>query len=93
MNHPLRAAEALPDVRAGLDLVEEIQRTGDIFFPLRWMHALLDGHQSAAAARVVARFLEEHPAYPPRLRGKMLQAADDLFRAARIVEGWDGTVR
>jgi aminopeptidase N len=93
MNHPLRAAEALPDLRAGLDLVEEIQRTGDIFFPLRWMHALLDGHQSAAAARVVARFLEEHPAYPPRLRGKMLQAADDLFRAARIVEGWDGTVR
>jgi hypothetical protein len=24
------------------------------------------------------------------LRGKTLQAADDLFRAARIVHGWKG---
>lgn len=85
MNHPLRAAEAIPQIRPSLELVEEIQQTGDIFFPLRWMNATLDGHQSPEAAAIVERFLAEHPDYPPRLRGKMLQAADGLMRAARIV--------
>lgn len=88
MNHPLRAESALPNLRASLDLVEEIQQTGDIFFPLRWLNATLDGHHSAAAADQVDQFLREHPDYPPRLRGKLLQAADDLFRSARIVSGW-----
>ena len=85
MNHPLRATEAMSELRASLDLVQEIQQTGDIFFPLNWMNAVLGGHQSAEAARVVEQFLAEHPDYPPRLRGKMLQAADGLFRAAKIV--------
>ena len=34
-----------------LELLREIQRTGDIFFPKRWMDATLSGHQSASAAR------------------------------------------
>ncbi|MDH5550869.1 MAG: hypothetical protein OEZ42_13320, partial [Gemmatimonadota bacterium] len=72
-------------VRPGLELVAEIQRTGDIFFPLRWLHTLLDGHASDAVARTVRQFLDERPEYPPRLRGKILQAADDLFRAAEII--------
>jgi aminopeptidase N len=84
MNHPLRAEPALPNLRASLELGEEIQRTGDIFFPLRWFAATLDGHQSVGAADTVRRFLAEHPDYPPRLRGKLLQAADELFRAVKI---------
>ena len=84
MNHPLRASDAVPQLRASLDLVQEIQQTGDIFFPLRWMNAVLDGHQSPEAAAIVTEFLADHPEYPARLRGKMLQAADGLFRAARI---------
>jgi aminopeptidase N len=75
LNHPLRAEASLPLLRPSLDLVLEIQRTGDIFFPLRWMNAVLDGHRSAEAEAVVRRFLDEHPDYPPRLKGKMLQAA------------------
>ena len=41
--------------------------------------------QSVEAAQTVDRFLAEHPDYPPRLRGKVLQAADDLVRASRIL--------
>jgi aminopeptidase N len=82
MHHPLRAAESLVMVRPALDLVEEIQRTGDIFFPLRWLNATLDGHASPEAADTVRAFLEANPNMPQRLRGKVLQAADDLFRAA-----------
>lgn len=81
MHHPLRAEDSLPTVRASLELVDEIQRTGDIFFPLRWLNATLDGHRSADAAQIVREFLAERPDLPPRLRGKVLQAADELFRA------------
>ncbi len=90
LNHPLRAEHAERYVRPSLELVEEIQRTGDIFFPLRWLNAALDGHQSVDAAKRVAAFLVEHPDYPARLRGKILQAADGLFRAAYVVHGWSG---
>ena len=83
--HPLRAPEAERYIRPSLDLLEEIQRTGDIFFPERWLHATLGGHQSARAADIVERFLDERENLPPRLRAKTLQAADGLLRATRIV--------
>ncbi len=91
LHHPLRAQHAVHYVRPALDLLEEIQRTGDIFFPLRWLHATLDGHASSGTADTVVRFLEENPEYPSRLRGKVLQAADGLFRAAAIRDGWSPT--
>ena len=80
LHHPLRADASLPLVRPALDLTLEIQRTGDIFFPLRWLNATLDGHRSSDAADTVRAYLKANPDLPPRLRGKVLQAADDLFR-------------
>jgi aminopeptidase N len=82
MHHPLRAAASLGSVRASLELTAEIQRTGDIFFPLGWLNATLGGHRSPEAAGIVRQYLTAHPELPPRLRGKVLQAADDLFRVA-----------
>ena len=65
-------------------MLREIQRTGDIFFPKRWMDATLSGHRSRRAAQVVSAFLDKLPAeYPDRLRRVILSSADDLFRAAR----------
>ena len=86
LHHPLRAREAEPYIRPSLDLLEEIQRTGDIFFPLRWLDATLGGHQSAGAAAIVEQYLADRPDLPPRLRAKVLQAADGLLRAASIVD-------
>ena len=85
LHHPLRARESEGYIRPSLDLLEEIQRTGDIFFPLRWLQATLGGHQTAAAAAVVEQYLADRPDLPPRLRAKVLQAADGLLRAARIL--------
>jgi aminopeptidase N len=82
INHPLRAARAQKYIRPALELLPEIQRTGDIFFPRGWVGALLGGHASADAAAAVRAFLEETPGLAPRLRGIVLQAADELFRAA-----------
>lgn len=90
LNHPLRAPASERFLHPSLELVEEIQATGDIFFPLGWMQAVMGGHQSRGAAEIVARYLAEHPQMPPRLQAKMLQAADNLFRAARIVDQWRG---
>lgn len=85
LHHPLRARSAIGFIRPSLDRLEEIRRTGDIFFPGRWIAATLGGHQSPEAAQVVRRFLAEHPDLPVRLREKLLQSADELFRAAAIL--------
>jgi aminopeptidase N len=65
--------------------LEEVQRTGDIFFPLGWLNATLDGHNTPGAERLVREFLDARPDLPARLRGKLLQAADGLIRSAAIV--------
>ena len=85
LHHPVRAASSEKYIPRSLDMLREIQRTGDIFFPKRWMDATLGGHSSATAARTVARFLAELPAdYPDRLRRVILSSSDDLFRASGI---------
>ncbi len=88
LHHPLRAASALGTIRPALEMLEEIQRTGDIFFPGRWLDATLGGHNEVEAAEEVRRFLEERPDLPLRLRGKVLQSADGAWRAAAIVHGY-----
>jgi aminopeptidase N len=85
LGHPLRQQHATRFVTPALAELEEIQRTGDIFFPDRWLDAALGGHSSVEAAAQVQAFLDSHPDYPTRLRAKILQAADGLFRAARIL--------
>ena len=84
LHHPLRAAASRKYIASSLSMLEEIQRTGDIFFPKRWMDATLSGHSSASAALMVRTFLADlPPSYPDRLRRTILSSADELFRAAR----------
>jgi aminopeptidase N len=86
LNHPLRAAASRKHVRPALELVREIQRTGDIFFPKRWADATLGGYQSVQTAADVRAFIDALPAdYPPRLRWVLLSSADPLFRAAKLL--------
>ena len=82
LHHPLRARSSEKYLLPSLELLEEIQKTGDIFFPKRWLVETLSGHQSQNAAKTVREFLKERPAYSPNLRNKILQAADLLFRVA-----------
>lgn len=78
----LRQKQALKYIRPSLEILQEIQRTGDIFFPKNWVSSCLDGHRSIQAADSVRIFLEEHPDYPSLLKNKILQSADPLFRFA-----------
>ena len=86
LNHPLRTEQAIDYIRPCLELLPEIQATGDIFFPRQWVGAVLSGHQSTEAANIVNAFLKENPDFSPRLKNKVLMAADDLFRAADMNE-------
>jgi aminopeptidase N len=85
LHHPLRAGTSAKHVQPSLELLLEIQRTGDIFFPKRWMDATLSGHASAEVAGTVKAFLDSLPPdYPDRLRRIILSSADDLFRATGV---------
>jgi aminopeptidase N len=85
LNHPLRAVHAQVYIRPSLDLLREIQQTGDIFFPARWTSAVLGRHNSPQAAEAVTTFLAERNDYPPRLRQIIEQSSDTLLRASKIV--------
>ena len=76
LNHHLRQEAAVKYIYRGLEEMQEVQRTGDIFFPRNWAGALLGGHTSDEAKAEVQRFLNDHPDYPRLLRNKILQAAD-----------------
>ena len=76
LNHHTRQAEATKYIYRGLAEMEEIQRTGDIFFPSNWSKALLSGHHSPESRAIVEAFLADNPGYSPLLRSKILQSAD-----------------
>ena len=76
LNHHTRQAEATKYIYRGLAEMEEIQRTGDIFFPSNWSKALLSGHHSPESRAIVEAFLADNPDYSPLLRSKILQSAD-----------------
>ena len=86
LHHPSRTGQSGKYLLPSLELLQEIQVTGDIFFPSDWLQATLGNHHSATAVQTVRRFLARRPDYNPQLRMKILQAADPLFRAAAIRE-------
>jgi aminopeptidase N len=86
LHHPLRASESEKYLPASLDWLTDIQRTGDVFFPQSWLQATLGWYQTGTAAVVVRQFLQEHADYNPKLKAKILQAADNLYRAEKLVK-------
>jgi aminopeptidase N len=49
------------------------------------LRATLGSYQTYEAGEVVRDFLSEHPNFNPRLKAKLLQSADGLFRAVRLL--------
>ena len=78
LNHPVYGKEAVKYIRPALEKMQEIQRTGDIFFPRAWANALLRGHTSHEAAEEVRKFFADHPDYPLMLANKIKQQSEHL---------------
>ncbi|WP_144215804.1 M1 family metallopeptidase [Flavobacterium anhuiense] len=84
VNHPLRQESAQKYIRFSLDLVDEIQRTGDIFFPKDWLDNTVGKYSSKYAFDEVQRFLKENPNFSPILKRKLFMATDLLYKAQNI---------
>ena len=57
-------------------MLEEIQQTGDIFFPKRVLDNTFSGHQSAEVVNEVKQFLYRNNHYPENLKNKKLVSLD-----------------
>jgi aminopeptidase N len=86
LHHPLRHNTSIRYLKESLQMLQDIQSTGDIFFPGAWLSATFGSYQSNKAAGIVHDFLKANPGYNIRLKAKILQAADPLFRAQKIME-------
>jgi aminopeptidase N len=86
LHHPLRQSTAMRYVPASLDLLEEIQATGNIFFPLSFISATLGNYQRKEVADMVNVYLKAHPQLNLKLKGKLLQGADNVIRAQKLVK-------
>ena len=80
LNHPRRRNDSEKYIPQVLDELQEIQKTGDIFFPAGWLSSSLSGHTGKNAYLAVENFLEKNPNYPKNLRLKILVASDHLRR-------------
>lgn len=84
LHHPTRTDHSEHYIQPSLELLQEIQVTGDIFFPSGWLHATLENHNSAEAVATVREFLAERPDYNAQLRMKILQTLDMPERALQL---------
>lgn len=84
LHHPLRQASSVRYLERSLLWLEEIQTTGDIFFPQSWLQLNFGLYQSHEAAEIVRTFLKNHENFNPKLKAKILQTTDNLFRAEQL---------
>ncbi|MCU4174920.1 hypothetical protein J1N11_07505 [Marinilabiliaceae bacterium N1Y90] len=84
LHHPLRSQQSDLYIPKTLQLLEEIQLTGDIFFPIGWLGNSIGKQSSEKALKDVNTFLNENSTYPEHLKLKILQNADVLERSVRI---------
>ena len=86
LHHPLRRKESEKYIRPSLELLKEIQETGDIFFPKRWLDRNLGSYNTATAVEEVDSFLNDNPEYNNQLRMKINQSVDMARRSSAILE-------
>ncbi len=84
LNHPLRQHESIKHLKTSLSLLDEIQKTGDIFFPKRWLASTIGKYTSEEAFTIREEFIRNNPNLNPALLKKLLQASDDLRRIQEL---------
>jgi aminopeptidase N len=86
LHHPLHQETSIRQVGLALEWMEEIQKTGDIFFPKRWASSTIGQYNSPEAARIAEDFLASRPDFNPILKNKILQSIDNLMRAQTLIK-------
>ncbi len=86
LHHPLRQQTSVNYLPKSLELLQEIQKTGDIFFPDNWLRSTFGSYQNHEALNVVNQFIQKNPDYNSILKNKILQATENLRRAQVLVK-------
>lgn len=73
-------------IEPSLKSLEYLQQTSDVFFPEKWMKALMENHKSKEAALIIENFMKDNPNYPTNLRNKVLEASWILMKQVPYVE-------
>ena len=73
-------------IAPSLKSLEYIQETSDIFFPEKWVKAVLCHHKSNEAKQEVEKFLNANSNFPDNLKNKILAAAFVLMKQDPYVE-------
>ncbi|MCU4163792.1 M1 family metallopeptidase [Carboxylicivirga caseinilyticus] len=84
LHHPLRQKHSINYLLQTLNMLEEIQVTGDIFFPIGWLSNSIGQYSSEDAVAIANKFLADHPKYPHHLKNKILQNIDLAKRSISI---------
>ncbi len=85
LHHPLRQSTSQKYLPQTLSLLEEIQKTGAIFFPGWWLQNSFGYYQDKAAYNISTAFLTQRPGYNPKLKAKILQATDNNRRSIQLL--------
>ncbi|MCT3899472.1 aminopeptidase [Elizabethkingia anophelis] len=86
LHHPLRQHTSINYLPQTLELLKEIQKTGDIFFPDNWLRSTFSSYQNPKALTVVNQFIQQNPDYNSILKNKILQATENLRRVQKLVK-------
>ncbi len=84
LHHASRTKSSIDYLLPTLELVEEFQQTGDIFFPNAILYNSFHTHSSDEALEVIRSFLANHPDYPDSLKKKILQNEDIIIRSNQV---------
>lgn len=85
LSHRLRDRESVRYIRPALDVLPEVQATGDIFFPGGWCASLLSAHRSEEARTALSGFLADNPDVKKLLLNKILNGAYFLTRGKTTI--------
>lgn len=86
IHHPLRHQSSTKNLASILNELEEVQQTGDIFFPKGWLASSIGNYSSKEAYDILRKFIDENPNYNTNLLQKLHQTTDNLVRAQDIKE-------
>jgi len=84
LHHPLRQQHSIHYLMKSIEMLEEIQMTGDIFFPFGWLQNSVGMYSSQNVVDIVDEFLIKHPNYPDHLKKKILQNINLAKRSVSI---------
>lgn len=84
LHHPLQQSTSIQYLPKTLEMLEEIQMTGDIFFPIGWLNSSFGSYSTDKAYHIADDFLHNHPDYPDHLKLKVLQSIDGIQRSANV---------